>query len=236
MKRRARQAGLRTASKASALATLIILAACATGPGDGGGRYVEKPEEWKAIDLAEADLNLPLVAPLEIASLERRMGDGKEYEEIYTFRDLEGYVKTSRMASGTYPEAYAKSLRAGRPRSSTYIAGLSLPSADKIDASFPFSFLNGKFFDQKSLSRGFTAGGSAPPSYDRCFVARTAYLMVDLDAIKHSADAVDTIVEVLLCGDLPRNTALVQMLMRVDVVADRGAFRQGLARREAGTN
>ncbi len=237
MNRHGGQVEFRTAWTAAACAALLVLTACAGAPA-GGARYVDNPSEWKAIAPAEADLNLPLVAPLEIASVERRMNDSKEHQEIYTFEDVEGYVKTTRLAAGIYPEAYARSLKAGGTRSRSYIAGLSLPSADKIDA-LPFGFLNGKSLDGNFLSRGFTAEGSARPRYTNCFVARTAYLMVDLKAIKRTPDAVDTVVEVLLCGnrgDLPPPTDLVQMLVRVDVVADRDAFRQELGQHRAGSN
>ena len=232
------QTGLRTISKTVALAALLALTACATGPEDSGGRYVEKPQEWKAIDLTEADLNLPLVAPLEIASLERRTSDGQKHEDIYTFQGVKGYVKTSRLASGIFPESYASSLKAGRPRSNTYIAGLSLPPADRVVAPYPWAFLNGKSLDGKFLSRGFTAEGSARPYYSQCFIARTAYLMVDLEAIKRTPDAIDTVVEVLLCGnrgDLPTYNELVQMLARIEAVEDRDTFREELARRGIGT-
>lgn len=226
------------ACRIGALFGLTILAACVT-PSSGGGHYVDKPEEWKAVALAEADLNLPLVAPLEIASLERRVGGGSEREEIYTFRGVEGYVKTTRKISGIYPEAYARSLKAGHPRSTNYIAGLSLPSAERIDTPYPWAFLNGKSHAGKKLSRGFTAEGAAPPNYTHCFVSRVAYLFVDLEAAERSDDAVDTVVEVLLCGNrsrkLPRHTHLVQMMARIDAVKDRETFRNALARRSAGT-
>jgi len=230
------EARLGATFRIAVFAGLLILTACAAPPASGG-RYVDRLEEWKAIDIAEADLNLPLVTPLEIASLERRVGEVQGYQDIYTFQGVEGYVKTSRVISGIYPQAYANSLRAGRPRSSTYIAGLSLPSVDRIDAPFGWAFLNGKSHNGRFLSRGFTAEGSARPYYDNCFVARTAYLFVELEAIERSDDAVDTVIEVLLCGnrgDLPRYTDLVRMMARVDAVKDREAFREELSRRADG--
>jgi hypothetical protein len=235
MATRSGQARLRKLRAAGALAVLTTLAAC-TGAQTGGSSYVENPSEWKTIDLAEADLTLPLVAPLEIASLERRADSSRELQEIYTFQGIEGYVKTTRRIAGAYPEAYAQSIKAGYA-AKPYIAGLSLPAVDRIESQVAWAFLNGKSHDGKFLSRGFTTEGSAPPRYDHCFIARTAYLMVDLEAIKRTPDAVDTVVEVLLCsnrGDLPRYTALVQMLARIDVVADRDAFRRELARHAGG--
>ncbi|MGD1880672.1 MAG: hypothetical protein ACFB13_24620 [Kiloniellaceae bacterium] len=218
-----------------ALVGSLTLAACAAAPA-GGGRYVENPAAWKTIDLAEADMTLPLVTPIEIASLERQEHGSQERREIYTFQGVEGYVKTTRRIAGAYPETYVQSLKAGyaaRP----YIAQLSLPSADRIKTQVNWAFLNGKSLDGKFLSRGFTAEGAAPPRYDNCFVARTAYLMVDLEAIKRTPDAVDTVVEVLLCGnrgDLPPYNDMVKMLAQIDVVADRDTFRQELADRTAG--
>jgi hypothetical protein len=239
MRERKGQTKRRKACRITALFGLTILAACVTTP-SGGGRYVDKPEEWERVDLAEADLNLPLVAPLEIASLERRVDSGSEREEIYTFRGMEGYVKTTRKIFGIYPEAYARSLRAGHPRSTSYIAGLSLPSAEGINAPFPRAFLNGKSHAGKNLSRGFTAEGAALPHYTHCFVSRVAYLFVKLEAAERSDDAVDTVVEALLCGNrsrnLPRHTDLVQMMARIDAVTNRDAFRDALSQPSAGAS
>jgi len=93
------------------LAGLVALAACATEPSDdGSGRFVDMPLDWDEIDLAQADLNLPLVVPLEIASLGRRIGEGQVFENLYTFHGVKGYVLTSRVAFGSWSERYREQL------------------------------------------------------------------------------------------------------------------------------
>ncbi len=223
----------RATCRIAALLGVTILAACATSS-SGGGSYVDNPEEWQAVDLAEADLNVPLVAPLEVASLQRRVGSGNAREEIYTFHDAAGYVKTSRVIGGTYSESVVRSIRGGSVNRD-YIASLSLPSADTIVVPVPWAFLNGRSRAGKFLSRGFAAGGSAPPRYKNCFVSRVAYLFVELEAVDNNdGEAFDTVVEVLLCGDLPSETDLLRMMAQVDAVKDREAFRAELSRQAAG--
>src|SRR3546814_7362025 len=130
------QTGFGTTVNAATLVVLVTLTACATEPqNDDSARSVVIPREWKSIELADADLNVPLIAPLEIASLSRRVDAAQTVEDVYAFQGIDGYVKTSRTASGIYPEAYANQLRAGKPRSDDFIAGLSLPSRSEEHTS-----------------------------------------------------------------------------------------------------
>jgi len=218
------------------LAGLFGLSACATEPvDDGSGNFVDMPLDWDEIDLAEADLTLPLLVPLEIASLGRRVGEGQVFENLYTFHGVKGYVLTSRVAFGSWSEHYTERL-ASLTDFKDYAAELSLPPGGQVEVRWPKPFLNGKFAEGQSLSRGFVSReASAPPYFDRCFVARTAYRMVDYASVKRAPGAVDTVVEVLLCGDLPEQDLLEQMLVKVQAVENRAAFRNELSRRTVGT-
>ncbi|GAB4359665.1 MAG: hypothetical protein Kow00114_12690 [Kiloniellaceae bacterium] len=229
------KAGGKTA-KALTAACLLLLAACAGTPeDDGSGRTVDMPQEWDSIDLAEADLTLPLVMPLEIATLGRRVGEGQVFENLYTFHGVKGYVFTSRVAFGSYSDSYAASL-ASMSDFKAYLEGLALPSGEKIDVRYPKPFTDGRFAAGKSLSRGFVSRqASARPLHHRCFVARTGHQMVDYASIEREADAIDTVIVAVLCGDLPDQQALEQMLVKVRAVEDRAAFRRDLARRTIGT-
>jgi len=219
-----------------AAAALLLLAACAAAPEeDRRGGTITMPQEWDSIDLADADLTLPLVTPLEIASLGRRVGEGQVFENLYTFHGVKGYVLTSRVAFGSWSERYREQL-GSLADFKDYTAELSLPPGGQIEVRWPKPFLNGKFAEGQSLSRGFVSReASAPPYFDRCFVARTAYRMVDYASVKRAPGAVDTVVEVLLCGDLPEQDLLEQMLVKVQAVENRAAFRNELSRRTVGT-
>jgi hypothetical protein len=137
------------------LTGLLALAACATEPvDDGSGRSVDMPLDWTDIDLAAADLNLPLVVPLEIASLGRRVGEGQVFENLYTFHGVKGYVLTSRVAFGSWSENYTERL-GSLADFRDYAKELSLPPGGQVEVRWSKPFLNGKFAEGQSLSRGF---------------------------------------------------------------------------------
>ena len=224
------QAAGRAARNLLVLAILLGLTACASEPvDDGTGRTVDMPIEWDSIDLAEADLTLPLATPVEISTLGKRVGEGQVFENLYTFHGLKGYVLTSRIAFGSYTERFSKSLRS-LGDFKAYAAELSLPPGGEMTVLEARPFLNGK-----PLTRGYVATATAAPYHDRCFVARIGYLMVDYASVERAPDSIDTIVEALLCGNLPKEAALLEMLMKVKAVEDRAAFRRELSRRPIGT-
>ena len=187
------------------------------------------PLVWDEIDLAEADLTLPLATPVEIATLGKRIGEGQIFENLYTFHGLKGYVLTSRVAFGSYTERFSKTLRS-LSDFKAYAEELTLPPGGEITVLQARPFLNGE-----ALTRGYVAKATAPPYHDRCFIARIGYVMVDYASVEREADSVDTVVEALLCGNLPRETALLEMLMKVKAVEDRAAFRRELAKTPIGT-
>jgi hypothetical protein len=210
---------------------LLLLGACASEPppDDGSGRTVQMPQQWDAIDLADADLTLPLVAPLEIATLGKRIGEGQVFENLYTFHGVKGYVLTSRVAFGGYTTRYSGLLRSPEAFRD-FTAELKLPPGGAVTVGEARAFLNGE-----PATRGFVAEAAVPPYHDRCFVARVGYLMVDYASVTREPDAVDTVVEAFLCGDLPRHAKLLEMMTRVKAVEDRAAFRRALAKSAIGT-
>ncbi|MGF1591774.1 MAG: hypothetical protein ACFCUW_00765 [Kiloniellaceae bacterium] len=211
-------------------AVLLGLAACASGPvDDGAGRTIDMPIEWQSIDLAEADLTLPLITPIGIGSLGKRTGEGQVFENLYTFQGLRGYVLTSRIVFGHYTGRVSDRLRSVQAFRS-FAEELSLPPGGKMTLGEVTRFQNG---DPRTL--GFYAAASAEPYHDRCFVARIGYLLVDYASVKREPDSVDTIVEVLLCGRLPQEPVLLEFLGSLKAVDNRAAFRRELSRRPIGT-
>jgi hypothetical protein len=217
------------AAKCGAVAALFALAACAGPEDDGGEHFIEMPLKWESIDLGQADLTLPLAAPLEIATLDKRIGEGQVFENLYTFHGLKGYVLTSRIVFGSYSERTSARLRSGGDFK-LYAEDLSLPPGGKMQIAEVR-----RFTTADPHTQGYYGKGAAPPYHDRCFIARIGYLMVDYTSVERAPDAVDTIVDVVLCGDLPKDSALLDLLQQVRAVENREKFRQDLSKRRIGT-
>lgn len=221
----------KTALVLLAAASLAVLAACATDEpaDDGRGRMVEMPLEWDDIDLAEADLTLPLITPLEIGRLGKRVGEGQVFENLYSFHRLKGHVRTSRVVFGSYTERFSQTLRS-LDDFKAYAAALHLPPGGEVKLleTRPFS-------DGKPTTRGHIATATIPPYHDRCFIARIGYVLVEYASVKRDPDSVDTVVQALLCGRLPSEAALLEMLTEVQAVENRATFRRELAKRPIGT-
>jgi len=212
------------------LIAAVALAACATEPVDDDlGRTVDMPLDWDAIDLAEADLTLPLVTPLAIKSLGKRVGEGQVFENLYTFQGLRGYVLTSRIVFGHYTNRVSDELRTGAVFQD-YAEELSLAPGGKMKLEQVQRFENGD-----SRTAGFYTRASAEPYHSRCFIARIGYLMVDYASIERDPGSVDTIVEVLLCGNLPSDEVMLAFLGRLNAVENRADFRQRLSKSTIGT-
>ena len=213
-----------------AMVALLGLAACASEPvDDGAGRMIEMPLQWQDIDLAEADLTLPLTTPIEIATLGKRIGEGQVFENLYTFHGLKGYVLTSRIVFGHYTGQVSKRLRSGGAFK-LFAEELTLPPGGTMKVLQAQPFTSGD-----ARTQGYFGRAAARPYHDRCFVARVGYLLVEYASVEREADSVDTIIEVLLCGSLPSEAALLEMLQQVKAVEDRAAFHRELAKRPIGT-
>jgi len=212
------------------LAAMLALAACAgETKTEESERFVDMPLTWKPIDLAEADLTLPLATPAEISALGKRVGEGQVFENLYTFHGLKGYVLTSRVVFAYYTSRVSRRLRSPGDFKQ-FVHELSLPPGGAMQGVEAKAFKNGDPHTQ-----GFYGRAAAPPYHDRCFVARIGYLMVDYASVRREADSVDTIVSVLLCGNLPSEATLLNMLETIRAVEDRDAFRAKLSKQPIGT-
>ncbi|WP_193366871.1 hypothetical protein [Pelagibius marinus] len=215
---------------AVALAALLVLAACATEPeDDGSGRPINFPQESEAIDLAETDLTLPLDSPLEISAVRERVSEGQVFENIYAFHDVKGFIRTSRVIFGHFSANTSRSLR-HQGFFEAFADDLSAPRSAALDLGPAYRFQNGDRHTQ-----GFYAFIGEDPYFDRCFVARIGYLLVDYASVPAADDSVDTIVEVFLCGELPPEEVLLAFLAQLKTVDDRDAYRHELSKRAIGT-
>lgn len=212
-----------------AVFALLALAACAAPEEEEDSERFVLFEQPETIDLAETDLTLPLTSPLEISAVRERVGEGQVFENLYSFHQVKGYLRTSRVAFGHFSTNVSNELRE-EAAFRRFIAELSLPPADKLEVGKVFRFENG---DPHTL--GYYALATAAPYHRDCFVARVGYRLVDYASIEREPDSVDTVVEAFLCGRLPAQSVLLEFLASVKAVTDRAAYRRELSRRPIGT-
>lgn len=215
---------LRTAGRAAVLSSLLALAACAAEE-ERGERFVSFPEEAKTIDLAETDLALPLDSPLEIRRVRERIGEGRVLENVYSFVDVKGYLRSSRVFFGHYSDNTSRSLRH---------QGFFEAFARDDDDRFELGPVH-RFQSDDPHTQGFYAYAGRDGDPDECFIARVGYLLVDYASVEREADSVDTLVQMVLCGDLPRTPVLLDFLAKVRKVEDRDAYRRALSKSTTGT-
>ncbi|MEQ8357550.1 MAG: hypothetical protein RH942_18590 [Kiloniellaceae bacterium] len=206
------------------------LSACAADPSaDGGERFVVFAQEAQTIDLAETDLTLPLTSPLEISTVRKRVGEGQIFENYYSFHQVKGYIRTSRVAFGHFSTNVSNELR----RSGDFhrfASNLSVPPGDKLEVGKVSRFENG---DPHTL--GFYTLAAGAPYHQDCFVARIGYRLVDYASVEREPESVDTLVEVLLCGKLPKREVLLSFLATLKAVENRENYRRELSKRPIGT-
>lgn len=207
---------------------LLALAAC-TAPDDADSERFVLFEDPETIDLAETDLTLPLTSPLEISAVRERVGEGQVFENLYSFHHVKGYIRTSRVVFGHFSTNVSSELRE-EDAFRRFVAGRSLPPADKLEVGKVFRFENG---DPHTL--GYYSLATAAPYHRDCFVARIGYRLVDYASIEREPDSVDTVVEAFLCGRLPAQSVLLEFLASARAVTDRAAYRRELSRRAIGT-
>ena len=223
-------AGRRVAAKALAMASLLWLAACAApGNGETDEHFVDLPDKWDRIDLAEADLTLPLTSPLEISALQKRVGEHQVYENLYTFHGITGYVLTSRVFFGHYSAKVSERLADSADFAQFAEDNPTLQRRD-LELAKPRSFKH-----PQQRSRGFYSKALAENRHEDCFVARIGYLLVDYNSVKRQPGAVDTLVVAVLCSDDLDEAALLTLLGEIAVVENRDKFRRDLSRRGIGT-
>jgi hypothetical protein len=216
--------------KALALACVMALSACATAEEEAGSeRLIEFPLESETIDLGDTDLTLPLDSPFVINSVRERVSEGQVFENLYTFQELRGYIRTARVFFGHYSQNTVRRLRSLHSFQD-HARELSLPPGGVMKLG-----KTGRFEDHKRETLGFYAMASAEPYHSRCFIARVGYLLVDYASIEREPGSVDTIIDVLLCGKLPPEAEMVEFLGRLRAVENREAYRRELSRRAIGT-
>lgn len=211
-----------------AAAALLTLAACATEE-QSGDRFIDFADAAETIDLAETDLALPLSSPLEIRRVRERVGEGRVFENVYSFHDVKGYLRTSRVFWGHYSENTSRSLN-HQGFFEAFAEDRALRGNGDVELGPVYRFQNGDPY-----AEGFYAFAGEGHDPDACFVARIGYRLVDYASVERAADSVDTLVEAYLCGDLPAKAVLLDFLARVQAVDDRAAYRRELSKRAVGT-
>ena len=211
-----------------ASAALLALTGCATEE-PAAERFVDMPDGWQTIDLAEADLTLPLTLPFEIRRLGKRVGEGQVFENLYTFNGVKGFVLTSRVFFGQYSENVMLEMRSSQTFHS-FASEMPEVRRRKMTVGKVFGFGN-----QDLNTVGHYTVAISEPRHERCFIARVGYRLVEYNAVTRGPGDIDTIVVAQLCGDRLDEKALLDLLRDVEAVEDRAAFRKVLSKRSIGT-
>ena len=218
-----------SSARAWTVVGLLALSACAAESEGDGERFIVFPPESKTIDLAETDLTLPLESPFEIDSVRERVSEGQVFENVYSFHQVRGYIRTARVVFGHYSSNTSKELRSFRAFKD-YAGALSLPPGGELELG-----KMGRFVDDDRGTLGYYALASSEPYHNNCFIARVGFLLVDYASVEREPDSVDAIVSVLLCGRLPPEAELRAFVENLRAVENREAYRRALSKRAVGT-
>jgi len=211
-------------------ALLLLLPACATPEADNSDeRIVDLPEKWDPIDIGEADLDLPLRSPFEIAELRERVGAHQLFQNLYTFQGVDGYLVTSRVFFGHFSDNASSEV-------SDLKDFLSFAEAQPIVRRRKLTLAPVKPFRHPDLhSAGYYTKATSELRREDCFILRIGTRLVDYSSVEREPEDIDTIVAGTLCSDRLDEAALLTLLSRLEVVRNREDFRKALSQRRVGT-
>lgn len=221
-----RKAAVSSAARLAVVAVLVLAAACQAGPVDKGGRRVQL-SEWKAIDVADVDLDLPLLVPARVTAVQYQNRDN----QINHHRmELDGGKGT--LVTEHFPTAWYSDATEGRMGD---IAVFKAALARRFERSFANFGEIREITHSRRKAIGFAADVTiTDPGRGKCFFAIAAYRLKERTGYGNGPGNVDTVVTLGYCdvdGNIPDFS---RALANVDVVADRAAFAAALAEKRAG--
>jgi len=198
-------------STALALLTASLLFACA--PDSERPTVYLLSNEWEEISLVEADLTLFEELPVSASSLHRRGERKSEIEDFFVFSGsagIEGYVMTSRRPGRSFPEETMLGMRQAR-----LFHAYARQQPETLEHRLKIGIVYGFPKDHPHTVGHYTTAlnGTGPGT---CFLARIGLLLAD-DGAGLPPAAIDTIVQVALCGDQVEAEQLVTALRETAV-------------------
>lgn len=218
-----RKSAVLFASRLAAVAACVLPAACQTGPVDKGGRGVSL-SEWRAIEVADVDLNLPLLIPATVTAAEYQNRDNQINHHRLELDGGKGIIVTEHIPSAWYGEATER--RLGDPEE--FKAAL----AKRFERTFA------KLGDIREVSHtsrkaiGYSADVTiTDPGRGKCLFAVAAYRLKPTTGYGSDPGNVDTVVTISYCDVDGQVPDFSRALADVAVVTDHGAFAAALAKK-----
>jgi hypothetical protein len=191
----------------------VSLSACASSR-SGGGAEDLPAREWQEIPVAQADLNLPEQLPLAISSMHRRSDTKFIVEDFYRFdgsEGIEGYILTVRNPGASLPEGTMLEMRQAR-----LFHAYARQQPETRQHSLKIGIVHGiPKIDSHNVGHYTTAPYSNGKG--SCFFARIGFLLSDADRSALPPGAIDTLVQVMLCGDRVDEQQLVAALQKTAI-------------------
>ncbi len=217
----ARKSAASFAARLAAVAACALAAACQNGPVDKGGRGVSL-SEWHAVEVADVDLNLPLLVSAKVTAAEYQNRDNQINHHRLELDHGKGIIVTEHIPSAWYGEAAER--RLGDP--AVFRAAL----AKRFERTFAEV---GEIHEVTHASRkaiGYAADVTlTDPARGRCLFAVAGYRLKPAAGYGNDPGNVDTVVTISYCdvdGNVPDFS---RALANVAVVTDHGAFADALA-------
>ncbi len=216
-----RKSAVLFAARLAAVAVCALPAACQTGTVDKGGRSVSL-SEWKAVNVSDVDLNLPVLISAKVTAAEYQNRDNQINHHRLELDGGKGIIVTEHFPSAWYGEATEK--RMGDLE--VFKAAL----AKRFERTFA------KFGEIREVSHssrksiGYSADVTiTDPGRGKCFFAAAAYRLKPRTGYGNDPGNVDTVVTISYCDVDGRVPDFSRALGNVAVVTDHAAFADALA-------
>lgn len=200
---------------------LFLLAACQTGPADSRGRTMQLAE-WKEIDVAAVDLNVPLLITPKVTKAEYQNRDNQVNHHRLRLDGGKGMIFTQRYPDAWYSDATQKEMGGIERFKATVVKVLD---GDNVGY--------GNIQEIKHRSRkavGFaTLVDVKDVAKGKCLFAEGAYRLKPRTYYDNDEGNVDTILTMIYCDPKVAFSDFSRALEDVEIVTDRPAFTAALA-------
>lgn len=217
----ARKSAVSFAARLAAVAACGLAAACQTGPVDKGGRGVSL-SEWRTVEVADVDLNLPILIPAKVTAAEYQNRDNQINHHRLELDGGKGIIVTEHIPSAWYGEATEN--RMADPE--VFRAAL----AKRFERTFAQV---GEIREVTHASRkaiGYAADVTlTDPGRGKCLFAVAAYRLKPSAGYGNDPGNVDTVVTISYCDVDGKVPDFSRALANVAVVTDHDAFADALA-------
>jgi hypothetical protein len=202
-------------------AGLAWLAACQTGPVDSGGRGVQV-SDWQVIDVAEVDLDFPLLITPRVTRAEYQNRDNQINHHRLLLDGGNGSITTQRFPDAWYGD-----------KTQEEFADVEIFKAE-IAKYFKEDFVG---FDEIRPARhavkksfGFVAIVDVKDrAKDKCLMAKMAYRLKPRTFYDNDVGNVDVLARFRYCGPNVKIGDFLRALENVETVTDRPTFAAALA-------